>query len=101
MTQSLHPAAERGFSASAELYQKVRPDYPAEISQWLADTLTLPVDARLLDLVCGPGKFIPSLRPLSKNIFVVGPAAEMLAQLKLAHPDIESVVCLSHQLPLP
>ena len=101
MTQSLHPAAKRGFSASAELYQQVRPDYPAEISQWLADTLTLPVDARLLDLGSGTGKFIPYLRPLSKNIIAVDPVAEMLAQLKLAHPDIEAVEGLSHQLPLP
>ena len=62
MTQSLHPAAKRGFSASAELYQQVRPDYPAEISQWLADTLTLPVDARLLDLGSGTGRISVAIK---------------------------------------
>ncbi|MFW1771769.1 hypothetical protein, partial [Acinetobacter baumannii] len=25
MTQSLHPAAQKGFSSAAELYQQVRP----------------------------------------------------------------------------
>ncbi len=47
MTQSLHPAAKQGFSASAELYQQVRPDYPAEISQWLSKTLALPGHGRI------------------------------------------------------
>lgn len=101
MTQSLHPAAKQSFSASAELYQQVRPDYPAEISPWLAKTLNLPADAHLLDLGSGTGKFIPCLRPLSNNIIAVDPVAEMLAQLKLAHPDIETVQGLSHQLALP
>lgn len=50
MTQSLHPAAQQGFSAAAELYQQVRPDYPADLSPWLAETLSLPVDANLVDL---------------------------------------------------
>ncbi|MFV5647619.1 SAM-dependent methyltransferase, partial [Acinetobacter baumannii] len=26
MTQSLHPAAQKGFSSAAELYQQVRPN---------------------------------------------------------------------------
>src|SRR5690606_33764748 len=101
MTQSLHPAAKRGFSASAELYQQVRPDYPAEISQWLADTLTLPVDARLLDLGSGTGKVIPYFRPLSQNVSAVRPVTELLAQVNLAHPEIEAIEGLSRQLPLP
>ena len=101
MTQSLHPAAKRGFSASAELYQQVRPDYPAEISQWLSETLALPVDAHLLDLGSGTGKFIPYLRPLSKHIIAIDPVPEMLAQLQQAHPDIHTLEGVSHQLPLP
>ena len=101
MTQSLHPAAKRGFSASAELYQQVRPDYPAEISQWLSETLALPADAHLLDLGCGTGKFIPYLRPLSTHINAIDPVPEMLAQLKLAHPDIHAIEGASQQLPLP
>ena len=32
MTQSLHPAAQKGFSLGAELYQQVRPSYPHEIA---------------------------------------------------------------------
>src|SRR5690606_41224572 len=91
MTQSLHPAAKQGFSASAELYQQVRPDYPAEISQWLSEMLALPADAHLLDLGSGTGKFIPYLRPLNKHIIAIDPVPAMLAQLKQAHPDIHAL----------
>ncbi|WP_159123924.1 MULTISPECIES: class I SAM-dependent methyltransferase [Acinetobacter] len=101
MTQSLHPAAQQGFSAAAELYQQVRPDYPADLSPWLAETLSLPVDADLVDLGTGTGKFIPYLRPLSSHITAIDPVPEMLAQLKLAHPDIHTLEGMSHQLPLP
>ncbi|UXI51177.1 class I SAM-dependent methyltransferase [Acinetobacter variabilis] len=101
MTQSLHPAAQQGFSAAAELYQQVRPDYPADLSPWLAETLSLPVDANLVDLGTGTGKFIPYLRPLSSHITAIDPVPEMLAQLKLAHPDIHTLEGMSHQLPLP
>ena len=101
MTQSLHPAAQQGFSAAAELYQQVRPDYPADLSPWLAETLSLPVDADLVDLGTGTGKFIPYLRPLSSHIIAIDPVPEMLAQLKLAHPDIHTLEGMSHQLPLP
>ncbi|ENV00143.1 class I SAM-dependent methyltransferase [Acinetobacter variabilis] len=101
MTQSLHPAAQQGFSTAAELYQQVRPDYPADLSPWLAETLSLPVDADLVDLGTGTGKFIPYLLPLSSHITAIDPVPEMLAQLKLAHPDIHTLEGMSHQLPLP
>ncbi|MDM1780745.1 class I SAM-dependent methyltransferase [Acinetobacter indicus] len=101
MTQSLHPAAQQGFSAAAELYQQVRPDYPADLSHWLAATLSLPEDAHLLDLGSGTGKFIPSLRPLGSRITAIDPVPEMLNQLQQAHPDIHTLEGLSHQLPLP
>ena len=37
MTHSLHPAAQTGFSSAAELYQSVRPNYPQELVNWLAE----------------------------------------------------------------
>ena len=101
MTQSLHPAAQQGFSAAAELYQQVRPDYPADLSHWLSETLSLAKDAHLVDLGTGTGKFIPSIRPLSTQITAIDPVPEMLAQLKIAHPDISTLEGMSHQLPLP
>jgi ubiquinone/menaquinone biosynthesis C-methylase UbiE len=101
MTQSLHPAAQQGFSAAAELYQQVRPDYPANLVRWLAMTLCLPANPHLLDLGSGTGKFIPYLLALGSQITAIDPVPEMLAQLRLAHPDIHALEGMSHQLPLP
>lgn len=100
MTQSLHPAAEKGFSAGAALYQTVRPNYPENITGWLHSALKLPPDAQLLDLGTGTGKFLPYLKALSSRIIAADPVPEMLKQLHQAHPDIQTVQARSDQLPL-
>lgn len=53
MTQSLHPAAQQGFSSAAERYQQVRPSYPEALVPWLQQQLGLPHHAQLLDLGSG------------------------------------------------
>ncbi|WP_347453227.1 class I SAM-dependent methyltransferase [Acinetobacter thermotolerans] len=100
MTQSLHPAAKQGFSTAAERYQQVRPSYPEALTPWLQQQLTLTQDAQLLDLGAGTGKFLPHLKQLSQNILAVDPVPEMLAQLKLAHPDITTLEAMSDAMPL-
>lgn len=101
MTQSLHPAAEKGFSAAAALYQQARPSYPAEISAWLQQRLNLGPQDALLDLGAGTGKFLPCLKAVSANITAAEPVPEMLQQLRLAHPEVEAVQAFSNALPLP
>ncbi len=100
MTHSIHPSAKQGFSASAELYQSVRPNYPEQIVAYLKSRLNLSPKAHLLDLGTGTGKFLPYLKQLSHHIIAVDPIAEMLAQLKFAHPDIEAVQGSSDHLSL-
>lgn len=100
MTQSLHPAAEKGFGAGASLYQNVRPDYPEAISAWLKATLGLHANDLLLDLGAGTGKFLPYLKTISTQIFAVDPVEAMLAQLHLAHPDVQTLQAMSDQLPI-
>ena len=58
MTQSLHPAAQKGFSSAAELYQQVRPGYPQDIVNWLQDQLQLGEKSHVIDLGSGTGKFL-------------------------------------------
>lgn len=53
MTQSLHPAAQKGFSLGAELYQQVRPNYPQEIGVWLQDRLQIDENSTVIDLGSG------------------------------------------------
>ena len=100
MTQSLHPAAQQGFSSAAELYQQARPDYPAAITPWLQQHLNLSEHARLLDLGAGTGKFLNYIQPLSQHITAVEPVAERLAELQKKHPHIETLAARSDNIPL-
>ena len=100
MTQSLHPAAQKGFSSAAELYQQVRPSYPQNIPLWLQDRLKVTSQAQALDLASGTGKFLPYLQQLTQNIIAVEPVTEMLAQLKQTYPHIKTVQSFSHDIPI-
>ncbi|MEG2847088.1 MAG: SAM-dependent methyltransferase, partial [Acinetobacter sp.] len=62
MTHSLHPAAQKGFSSAAELYQQVRPDYPQDVVNWLKEDLELNAHSNVVDLGAGTGKFLPYLK---------------------------------------
>lgn len=101
MTQSLHPAAEKGFGSAAALYQQVRPDYPAEISAWLRQQLNLSAEDALLDLGAGTGKFLPYLQAISPRLTAVDPVPAMLEQLRQAHPGVQAIQASSHAIPLP
>ncbi|ANF80926.1 SAM-dependent methyltransferase [Acinetobacter sp. NCu2D-2] len=100
MTHSIHPSAKQGFSAAATLYQQVRPHYPAQIHEILKSHLQLNQNAQLVDLGTGTGKFLPYLKALSSHILAIDPVAEMLSELKQAHPDIQTLQASSDELPL-
>lgn len=101
MTQSLHPAAERGFGAAAALYQQVRPNYPIDISDWLKQHLHLSPQDALMDLGAGTGKFLPYLKPISTQLCAVDPIPEMLQQLQHVHPDVAVIQATSTAIPVP
>lgn len=100
MTHSLHPAAEQGFSSAAELYQRVRPHYPQAIVPWLIDVLKLTPEATAMDLGAGTGKFLRYLTQATPNVIAVEPIAEMLEQLKIVHPEVQTQQASSHQIAL-
>ncbi|MGC3818749.1 class I SAM-dependent methyltransferase [Acinetobacter sp. G11] len=100
MTQSLHPAAQKGFSSAAELYQQVRPSYPQDIVHWLRDQLQLDEQSQVVDLGAGTGKFLPYLKRLTSHIIAIEPIQAMLAQLQHAYPGIQTLQASSESLPL-
>src|SRR5690606_3590539 len=100
MTQLLHLAAKQGFSSAADRYQQARPSYPAALTSWLQQQLHLSLEARVLDLGAGTGKFLPHLKQLSPHILAVDPVAQMLAQLQQQHPEIPTIQAMSDKLPL-
>lgn len=100
MTQSLHPAAQKGFSSAAELYQQVRPDYPQDIVSWLQDQLQLCEKSHVIDLGSGTGKFLPYLQQITSHITAIEPVQEMLAQLQAIYPKIQTLQASSEHLPV-
>lgn len=100
MTQSLHPTAQKGFSAAAELYQQTRPDYPEQLVSWLHTQLELDHNSQVIDLGAGTGKFLPYLQKITRHIVAIEPIQEMLAQLKATYPDIQTQQATSQHLPI-
>lgn len=100
MTQSLHPAAQKGFSSAAELYQQVRPNYPAEIVSWLQNCLQIQENSTVIDLGSGTGKFLPYLKQTHADVIAVEPIGEMLQQLQQVYPDIQTLQAFSHSIPV-
>ncbi|MFM2332247.1 MAG: hypothetical protein RIQ74_1070 [Pseudomonadota bacterium] len=98
MTQSLHPAAQKGFSLGAELYQQVRPSYPPEVIVWLQDQLKVGESSTVVDLGSGTGKFLPYLIQTQAKVIAVEPVAEMLEQLQQSYIKVECLQTSSEQL---
>ena len=98
MTHSLHPAAQKGFSSAAELYQQVRPNYPQEVVNWLKEDLNLDQSSKAVDLGAGTGKFLTYLKQATSHIIAVEPVTEMLEQLKIVHPEVQTLQAKSDQI---
>lgn len=101
MSLHIHHAAQQGFSQAAELYQKARPSYPAEITSWLQQSLHLNQHSKVIDLGAGTGKFIPYLQQITPHIQAIEPIPEMLEQLRLQYPDIACIQADSKKLKVP
>lgn len=94
------PAARsRNFGSIAELYERVRPGYPAEAVAWF-----LPADAdsrelRIADVGTGTGKLTDALLASGRAVTAVDPDPEMLAVLTAKHPEVTTVTGTAEQLP--
>jgi ubiquinone/menaquinone biosynthesis C-methylase UbiE len=94
----LHPAT-RGFSA-ADLYERGRPDYPAEAVAAIVAELGLRPGRTLLDLAAGTGKLTRLLQPSGANILAVEPVREMREQLERRVPGIATLAGTAERIPL-
>lgn len=97
----LHVAASHGFSAGAATYAAGRPDYPAQIAEWLRDDLGLGPGRTALDLGAGTGKFLPLLRAAGARLVAVEPVAAMRERLAADHPDVDAREGSAERIPLP
>jgi ubiquinone/menaquinone biosynthesis C-methylase UbiE len=83
---SIHPIA-RGFGSAAEVYERARPDYPADALDWIVDSLGLEDGAHVVDLGAGTGKFARQLVARGLRVTAVEPIAEMRAILERFVPE--------------
>jgi ubiquinone/menaquinone biosynthesis C-methylase UbiE len=95
-----HPDS-RSFEQVAELYERVRPSYPDEAVDWLAEQLRLDESSTVLDLGAGTGKLTAAFVPRVARVIAVEPGPEMLAQLRQAVPQADAVLGPAEAIPLP
>jgi len=97
----VHTSAQQGFSTQAVTYAQGRPDYPRQLTGWLADTLRIDAQSTVIDLGAGTGKFTRLLSTLAPTLTAVEPVAAMGAQLTKLLPDVRLVNGTAESIPLP
>jgi ubiquinone/menaquinone biosynthesis C-methylase UbiE len=95
-----HPDA-RSFEQVADLYERVRPSYPDEAVEWLAEELRIGADSVVVDLGAGTGKLTRAFVPRAARVIAIEPGPQMLAQLRLAVPQAEPILGAAEAIPLP
>ena len=84
------------FDQAAEVYERSRPEYPAEAVDWL-----LPAGAAtVLDLGAGTGKLTRALAARGLEVFAIDPSPKMLDQLRAAVPGAIASVGTAEDIPL-
>jgi len=92
-----HADRAASFSTGADVYARVRPEYPDDAVDWL-----LPPDAaRVLDLAAGTGLLTRSLVRRELEVVAVDASAPMLDRLRAALPSVDARLGTAEEIPLP
>jgi ubiquinone/menaquinone biosynthesis C-methylase UbiE len=94
-----HPQS-RSFEDVADLYERVRPEYPEEAVVWLAAQLGVDTSSTVLDLGAGTGKLTRAFVGRVGRVIAVEPGPEMLAQLRRTVPSAEAHIGAAEAIPL-
>lgn len=90
-------AARTSFGPAAELYDRIRPTYPAEAIDWMLG----PAPVRVVDLGAGTGILTRQLHAAGHQVVAVEPDDGMRARLCERLPDVEASAGSAEQIPLP
>jgi ubiquinone/menaquinone biosynthesis C-methylase UbiE len=94
-----HPQS-RSFERVADVYERARPEYPAEAVAWIVEELDLSAGRTVLDLGAGTGKLTRALVPTGAHVIAVEPGEQMLAELRRVLPDVETRLGPAEAIPL-
>jgi len=97
----IHEAAQRGYTAASDNYQRGRPEYPEALTAWLQDTLGARAPARVVDLGAGTGKFTKLLARTGATVTAVEPVDAMRARLSESLPEVRALAGTAEAIPLP
>jgi len=100
LSELQHPQS-RSFELVADVYERARPEYPAEAVAWLTEQLDLREGRTVLDLGAGTGKLTRALVPSGAHVIAVEPGEQMLAELRRVVPDVEARIGAAEAIPLP
>ena len=84
--ERLHQYVERGFGATTELYQRIRPDYPTAAIDLLVRELGIGRGRIVVDVGAGTGKLTGALVRTGATVIGVEPLAEMRERLAESVP---------------
>ncbi len=90
-------ARAASFGPTAAAYARSRPNYPEAAVDWLVPAGA----ARVLDLGAGTGKLTEALVARGLDVVAVDPSGAMLAELRRACPDAETLEGRAEAIPLP
>jgi ubiquinone/menaquinone biosynthesis C-methylase UbiE len=94
-----HPDS-RSFEDVAELYERVRPEYPEQAVAWLVEQLGVDTASTVLDLGAGTGKLTRAFVGRVGHVIAVEPGPEMLAQLRKLVPGADPHIGAAEAIPL-
>ena len=97
---AVHEVAEEGFGRGADVYERVRPSYPADAVAWLVDNLGLGPGGIVLDLAAGTGKFTRLLAPSGAAVLAAEPVEGMRRRFVAAVPGVPVVAAVAEALPI-
>lgn len=88
----------QSFGEAADLYDAIRPSYPADAVRWALEPLT---SGRIADIGAGTGIMTRVLASLGFQPVAVEPDDRMRARLLAAAPGVEAVAGRAEAIPVP
>lgn len=96
---AVHSGAQ-AFGGAGDAYERGRPGYPADAVAWMAMSLGIDADARVLDLAAGTGKFTRALSPFAPRLVAFEPLEGMWRHLHAASPTLPAAAATAERIPL-